>query len=180
MTGIETAIGELVDQIRVRQDALKALQALGCDLPPAPAATATNRTNKPKASGKWSRAPRPEVLAACAKLTQPFDAPALAAAAGLKAKAAQNQLMRWCNKGLLKRMGPGRYERTAQFPANGAGPGEPPAPTVNAAEVKSLEAQIQAACRERDNAVASGRDKLAKILQDKVDKLQRQLEEQES
>jgi predicted ArsR family transcriptional regulator len=177
MTAIETALEQLSSEIELRETARMALLKL-IDVSPPLKLTIPEAENpmapvprKYKRKNQAARRSGEENLQACAKLSPPISAEDLAGALGTKVVSARGQLERWVKKKLVRKVGKGRYEMMLELPAAQAA--TPPPKREYRAD---LEEKIAAACKERDNAVASGRDKLAKILQDKVDKLQVQLD----
>jgi hypothetical protein len=183
MTAIEQTIGktisELQNDIDKRRAALEALEALFPDVtPPAPEEKKVNRTFnpravRPRAKSGHSRRPRLDLMEACANLPQPFVVEDFAKAAGLKSKAASSNVYRWSAKGLLAKAGPGLWKWVG--PTAQAATAAPPMAEPEGASAKLVD-EIEKACKERDRARENGRDKLADILQRKVDKLQAELD----
>ncbi len=127
-----------------------------------------------------------KAMAACAILNEPFRAPDLARMSGMSPKVACCCLFRWSKKGLIQKVGFGEYKRTAKFPtgkpANGSGDEAVPTPTSGRIKIPGLdkeqltvEQQLEKALKDRDEAVGRGQEKLARIFQDKIDRLQAQL-----
>lgn len=115
-----------------------------------------------------------DALGACLRLEQPFTRIVLSEASGLTKNGAGSQITRWERAGFVKRVGFGLYERTAKFPATQAAETRVAVPGLDQ-PVSTVAQQLEKALKDRDDARAKGLDKLAKILQDKVDKLQAQL-----
>jgi hypothetical protein len=121
--------------------------------------------------------------AICAGLPQPFTSISLAKALSLTKNGGSSQITRWMAIGLVKRVGFGQYERTAKFPGSprrspteaGQLPHSTPIPGLDPEPKGTIAEQLEKALKDRDTAKAAGQDRLAKILQDKVDKLTSQL-----
>lgn len=199
MNVVTKAIEELVEQIRVRQQAVKALQAVsetpGALPAPAarPAAPARPPDNRPKARPQpvvvapptrcLGRQTNPSVVEACRKLAEPFGVSELAAAAGLTLAGASSAVYRWADRGWLNKVSPGKWTRTEGLGLSAAAPAAPgarqnapvtvppPAPAV-----ADLEEQIRDLRAECDLARGKGRDRIAQVYQDKINHMQKQLE----
>lgn len=154
---------------------------------PAPSQPAKVGRVAPRApAAKSKKAPRrsdasEHNAAIAAKLPQPFTGVILAKALGLTKNGASSQIHRWQEAGLVKRVAFGQYERTAKFPAASI-TNRPaivtahiPIPGLDPEPKGSIAEQLEKALKDRDAATAAGQDRLAKILQDKVDKLTKQL-----
>lgn len=149
-------------------------------------------TTKPGANGKTSnqkstatKAPRrcdagARNTAIAASLSEPITSITLAKALGLTRNGGCSQIRRWESAGWLKRVGFGQYQRTAKFlAAKSENPNPPPhtvtIPGLDPVPKGTLSEQLEKALKDRDAATVGGHIKLAKILQDKVDKLTQQL-----
>jgi hypothetical protein len=160
--------------------------------PPEPRRRAARHRSVPGKgpSTRRSRAPRDSVLklaAVVATLPEPFNTDTLSTTARVPRKAASNFTCRGAAKGAIKRTAPGQFVRTAKFASLFPTPSTPtanPALALAPARVHipgldpvpaTLEEQLHKALQERDHALGTNQDKLARILQDKVNKLQAQL-----
>jgi hypothetical protein len=143
----------------------------------APAARPSKVKAAAKPMRKTHRADR--AINGCWKCGEPFKAAHLMTHTGLSKGGATGQIARWILAGLVKKVSPGQYVRTGKFPAATA-VATAAAPVVvvpGLDELKlSVEQRLEKALKDRDQALAQGQERLAKILQDKVDKLQGELE----
>jgi hypothetical protein len=143
-SAVNGLIESLVEEIRVRQDAVKALHALdpnqeglttkkpetGMGLMgegPARSVKVKVRVNgkRPAAAGVLSRRAGPEVIEAVAGLAEPFGTQQFEDAVGVNKKTATNYLQRWLHKLWVTRVGFGQYKRTAHFPVKAHAPVAP-------------------------------------------------------
>lgn len=207
MKAMEEVRLQLVEGIRVRQEALNALSRVegavfgdskvesrgtsdGDPQIKAPAAATNGKRVTRFAPGKrWSKG-RTAPFGACRGLEEPFCIADLAKVSGLTKAGASSQIYRWAEAGLLVKKGPGLFERSPKFPpaegdaapaavvGNGNGGRDVPAPSPKLVDtrVADLEKAIKEACVERDKNRANSRDRMAQVYQDKIDKLQRELE----
>lgn len=118
-------------------------------------------------------------LAIVSRLAEPISSADLARAAGIQSRAAACYLWRLEQKGWLKKTGRGRWERTRKYPQLPAEPLEVPREPDEAGSQRAsltLKEQLEAACKARDRARETGRDKLADIEQRKIDDLTSRIE----
>lgn len=122
------------------------------------------------------------VVEIAARLKQPFSVQQFMAACDITTAKAYGYLWRWKNAfGWVKSLGRDSYERTAafggaDFKASKPAVGRITIPGLDKEE-KTLAQQLDQALAERDRARGAGNETLAKIYQDKADKLQARLEE---
>ena len=188
---MQTHIAQTIESISAKIDALTTCRnalilAFGepsstpiRPIPPKPAPTA----RKSSIVNRKSKAPRrsdafEHNTSIAAKLRQPFTGIVLSKALGLTKNGGASQINRWLVAGLVKRVGFGQYERTAKFP--NSQPSTPQPSTVHVPGLDpepkgTIQEQLEKALKDRDAAVSAGQDRLAKILQDKVDHLTAQL-----
>jgi hypothetical protein len=123
-------------------------------------------------------------MAACLKLEQPFTIKDLSAVTELTPNGANSCFTRWGKLGLVKRVSFGQYERTAKFPNQSSMPLPPRVKQVITVSIPGLDPepkgttseQLEKALKDRDHARNQGNTTLERILQDKCDKLARQVE----
>jgi len=125
------------------------------------------------------------------QLNEPFKIADIALATGLSKNGASSLLNRWCDRGILQKVGFGQYKRGSNFP--GAAPRPvgkvaptPPSPATGriripglddgvADTVEELEAKLKSTIEERDSAKQGGRLALERILSDKILMLQNKI-----
>ncbi len=182
---IEQTIGEVDGKIAALTALRENLVAqFGEERGTTPAAALDRAFKKMRRQPAGEKAPRrtpEEMLAIGRGLPSPVTVDDLEKATGMTRAGAGSQIVRWTRLGYLKRLGYGKYERTAKFPKGEAAAAAAEVKTLHAPGLDgdglSLEQRLENALRERDAAVAAGRENLAKILQDKVNKLQGLLEQ---
>lgn len=217
MTTLELAIEQLVKEIAIRQNAVKALQEVAQpslragDLLVRPDGenpgyrltekgakhlreqkqrvheVKLGRAAKPKAGGERAGSLGARVREACEACTAPFDQADVAREMGKGTTTGQVRgvLSYLAKTGRLKIVTPGRPGHPGKYALAG---GRPPTPkTENGSAPKrvtvpgldadeaSLESKLETALKERDQAVSAGQETLGRILQDKVNDLQRRL-----
>lgn len=122
-----------------------------------------------------------QLVMVAASLPEPITPASLQKAAGLDSmKLANGALWRWEKREKwLKRVGVGQYARTKNFPkANGNGAAQGERLRIPGLDPESLATQLERARSELADARAGGQETLAKILKDKVEGLERDLEKE--
>lgn len=149
--------------------------------PKAPSLTTARRTVKPrvvKPASNGASGGLEERVRCMAALAEPFTTADVARAGKLDKKTATYLVTEAKRKGMLKSEGWGKISRSSSFPgakAPASSNGRLTIPGLDK-ESLSLEQQLEKALKDRDEALARGNDKLAAILQDKVDQLQAKIE----
>lgn len=104
-----------------------------------------------------------------AKLPEPFRAVDLEHA-GIKGA---NTMYTWMHKGWVVRRPDGKYVRTAKYPKldGAAAPSEVVAVPAKNPDRATLQTKLDAALKQRDQALAAGRETIVELYQREVDKL---------
>lgn len=201
ITEIETRITDLAALRNVLINTFGAGDEVACIngipapiTPPAKVGRVAPRVPAPK-SKRTTKSTKPiggfcgQILQAAQGLASPFDVDDLHAV--LKSSMTRDQV-RWnvpymIKRGLLKTVTPGYGGYLAKLALAGKHskpsapkPSTPPPstnhiPGLDPEPKGTIAEQLERALKDRDAATASGQDRLAKILQDKVDKLTKQL-----
>jgi len=137
----------------------------------------TKRSNSVKAARTESAG---NTIAAAASLADPITPASLSKASGLSKNGAFSAIHRWSKSGWVKKVGPGKYSRTAKFPAAEVGRRSPSAPSQPSAKPEvanraDLERKLADALKQRDYARENNRAEIVSVFQREIDHLTAQL-----